>query len=195
MDVLRVPSTSLHRVILLERRLRLTRFCMETGASSGRTKPLFHRKSITLIDAIEHVLNVANSSLAYRKQNRKRRRGQTSRRPAKRMRANKQRRPKQRRTQKRIPPSRRATSRARATSCSWTRSAATRTTTRASACPSVATPSTTRWALSPTRTSPANTNHAAPGRSAWWVHRDSTTAPSWQWFNLLGPLAYSILLL
>jgi hypothetical protein len=40
-------------------------FCIETGASSGRTKRLFHRKSIAMIDAIEHVLNVANSYLAY----------------------------------------------------------------------------------------------------------------------------------
>jgi hypothetical protein len=38
---------------------------METSASSGRTKWLFHRKSIAAIDAIEHVLNVANSYLAY----------------------------------------------------------------------------------------------------------------------------------
>jgi hypothetical protein len=39
---------------------------METSASSGRTKRLFHRKCIATIDAIEHVLNVANSYLAYR---------------------------------------------------------------------------------------------------------------------------------
>jgi hypothetical protein len=38
---------------------------METSASSGRTKWLFHRKSIATIDAIEHVLNVANPYLAY----------------------------------------------------------------------------------------------------------------------------------
>jgi hypothetical protein len=38
---------------------------METSASSGRTKRLFHRKSIATIDSIEHVLNVANSYLAY----------------------------------------------------------------------------------------------------------------------------------
>jgi hypothetical protein len=38
---------------------------METSASSGRTKRLFHRKSIATIDATEHVLNVANSNLAY----------------------------------------------------------------------------------------------------------------------------------
>jgi hypothetical protein len=35
----------------------------ETSASSGRTKQLFHRKST--IDALEHVLNVVNSYLAY----------------------------------------------------------------------------------------------------------------------------------
>jgi hypothetical protein len=39
---------------------------METSASSGRTKQLFHRKPIATIDAIEHVLNVANSYLTYR---------------------------------------------------------------------------------------------------------------------------------
>jgi hypothetical protein len=39
---------------------------METSASSGRTKRLFHGKSIATIYAIEHVLNVANSDLAYR---------------------------------------------------------------------------------------------------------------------------------
>jgi hypothetical protein len=38
---------------------------MDTTASSGRTKRLFHRKSIATIDAIEHALNVANSYLAY----------------------------------------------------------------------------------------------------------------------------------
>jgi hypothetical protein len=38
---------------------------METNASSGRTKQLFHRKSIVTLDAIEHVLIVANSYLAY----------------------------------------------------------------------------------------------------------------------------------
>jgi hypothetical protein len=38
---------------------------METSAPSGRTKRLFHTKSIATIDAIEHVLNVANSYLAY----------------------------------------------------------------------------------------------------------------------------------
>jgi hypothetical protein len=95
---------SLHRVILLERRLCLTRvlygadervFCMERtnacfvwsgrtrvlyGADervfcmertnacfvwSGRTKQLFHSKTIATIDAIEHVLNVANTYLAH----------------------------------------------------------------------------------------------------------------------------------
>jgi hypothetical protein len=40
-------------------------FCMETKVPSGRTKRLFHRKSIATIDAIEHVFNVANSNLAY----------------------------------------------------------------------------------------------------------------------------------
>jgi hypothetical protein len=39
---------------------------MKTSASSGRTKRLFHKKSIVTIDAIEHVFNVANSYLAYR---------------------------------------------------------------------------------------------------------------------------------
>jgi hypothetical protein len=39
---------------------------METIASSGRTKRLYRRKSIATIDAIEHVLNVANSYLDYR---------------------------------------------------------------------------------------------------------------------------------
>jgi hypothetical protein len=38
---------------------------METSSSSGRTKRLFHKKSIATIDAIEDVLNVANSYLAY----------------------------------------------------------------------------------------------------------------------------------
>jgi hypothetical protein len=38
---------------------------METSASSGQSKGLFHRKSIATIDAIEHVLNVANSYFAY----------------------------------------------------------------------------------------------------------------------------------
>jgi hypothetical protein len=38
---------------------------LETSASSGRTKRLFHRKSMAKIDAIEHVLNDANSYLAY----------------------------------------------------------------------------------------------------------------------------------
>jgi hypothetical protein len=57
---------SLDRTILLEQRLRLTRVFMVTSASSGRTNRLFHRKSIATIDAIEHVLNVANPYLAYR---------------------------------------------------------------------------------------------------------------------------------
>jgi hypothetical protein len=39
---------------------------METSVAGGRTKRLFHRKSISTIDAIEHVLNVAYSYLAYR---------------------------------------------------------------------------------------------------------------------------------
>jgi hypothetical protein len=56
---------SLHQVILVEQGLRLTRVCMETSASSGRRKRLFYRKSIATIDAIEHVLNVANSYLPY----------------------------------------------------------------------------------------------------------------------------------
>jgi hypothetical protein len=56
---------SFHRVILLERRLPLTRVLYGNRACSGRTKRLFHRKSIATIDAIEHVLNVANSNLAY----------------------------------------------------------------------------------------------------------------------------------
>jgi hypothetical protein len=52
-----------HGVILLERRLRLT--SMETSASSGRTKRLFHRKyRFSSINAIEHVFNVAISYLA-----------------------------------------------------------------------------------------------------------------------------------
>jgi hypothetical protein len=54
----------MHRVILLQRRLRLKRVLV-TSASSGRMKRLFHRKSIATIDALEHVLNVANSYLAY----------------------------------------------------------------------------------------------------------------------------------
>jgi hypothetical protein len=39
---------------------------METSASSGRTKRLFHRKSIATIDAIEHILIRAKSYLAFR---------------------------------------------------------------------------------------------------------------------------------
>jgi uncharacterized membrane protein (DUF373 family) len=39
---------------------------MEPSASSGQTKRLFHRKSIATIDAIEHVLNVANSYFTYK---------------------------------------------------------------------------------------------------------------------------------
>jgi hypothetical protein len=62
---LRVPRTSLRRVILHERVCVWRVFCMETSASSGRTKRLFHRKSIATIYATEHVLNVANSYLAY----------------------------------------------------------------------------------------------------------------------------------
>jgi hypothetical protein len=61
MDCDQSDKYELHRVILLERRLRLTCVLLETSASSGRTKRLFHRKLITTIDAIEHVLNVANS--------------------------------------------------------------------------------------------------------------------------------------
>jgi hypothetical protein len=38
---------------------------MEASASSGRMKRLFHRKSMASIDVIEHVLNVANSYMAY----------------------------------------------------------------------------------------------------------------------------------
>jgi hypothetical protein len=37
------------------------------SASSGRTNRLFHRKSIATIDVFEHVLDVANSYLAYRR--------------------------------------------------------------------------------------------------------------------------------
>jgi hypothetical protein len=37
---------------------------METSASSGRTKRLFHRNSIATIDAIELVFNLVNSYLA-----------------------------------------------------------------------------------------------------------------------------------
>lgn len=107
-----------------------------------------------------------------RKQSKKRQHEQTRRRHARRMRERRRQRRRQQPTPRRTPPSPPATSRVRATSCSWTRSAATRTTIRASACPSVATPSRTRWALSP-RTSPPpptrTTTHAAPGRSAWWV--------------------------
>jgi hypothetical protein len=52
----RVPSTSLHRIIVYVWCV----FCMETSASSGQTKRLFQRKSIVTIDAIEHVFNVPN---------------------------------------------------------------------------------------------------------------------------------------
>jgi hypothetical protein len=38
---------------------------METSASSGRKKRLLHIIYIATIDAIEHVLNDANSYLAY----------------------------------------------------------------------------------------------------------------------------------
>jgi hypothetical protein len=59
------PSTSLHRVILPNDVCVWRVFSMKTSASSGRTKRLFHR-SISTIDAIEHVLYVANSYSAYR---------------------------------------------------------------------------------------------------------------------------------
>jgi hypothetical protein len=39
---------------------------MEISASNGRTKQLLHRLSIATIDAIEHVLNVPNSYMAYK---------------------------------------------------------------------------------------------------------------------------------
>jgi hypothetical protein len=38
---------------------------VETSATSGRKKLLFHRKSIATINVIEHVLLDANSYLAY----------------------------------------------------------------------------------------------------------------------------------
>lgn len=103
--------------------------------------------------------------------------------------ASKRPRQRRRRTPRRTLPSPPATPPVRATSCSWIRSAATRTTIRASACPSVATPSRTRWALSP-RTSPPPTNrttnrHADRGRSAWWVYAPFTPPSRCQLFNLI----------
>jgi hypothetical protein len=60
-----VPSMSLHRVILLDQRLRLTRVLYGhfSGATSGeRAKRFFlHRLSTATIYAFEQVSNVANS--------------------------------------------------------------------------------------------------------------------------------------
>lgn len=118
----------------------------------------------------------------YRKLNRKRQQERTSRKQGKHTHASKLLLRKRQHTPRPTQQSLRATSPARATSCSWTRSEATRMTIHASACPSVATPSRTRWAHSP-RTSPpkrTTTQHAGRGRSAWWVcaaliHRLSLT--------------------
>lgn len=108
-----------------------------------------------------------------RKQSRKQQRAQTNKKLVKHTLGSRRRQRRRRRTRKLTLWSLRATPPARATSCLSTKSAATRMTIRASACPFVATPSRTRWALSP-RTSPPQPNrttnrHADRGRSAWWV--------------------------
>lgn len=105
-----------------------------------------------------------------RKRSRKQQHEPTSKKLGRHTHASRRQRPRQQPTLKHTLPSPPPTSPVKATSSSWTRNEATRTTIPASECPSVATPSRTRWAHSP-RTSQPNltTTHAAPGRSAWWV--------------------------
>lgn len=140
---------------------------------------------LSLYLQIEYI-NILMIIICYRKLNRKQQHEQTNKKRGRHTHENKLQPLRPRRTRKHTPLSRPATSRAKATSCSSTRSEATRTTIRGSACPSVATPSRTRWAHSP-RTSPpppnrTTTPHADRGRSAWWVCAALHASSRWQWF-------------